>query len=189
MASQLPPIDIRLQNSDVGEVFKYKINTLVDALNQNRSEFNAQLAAGEHASHVTQQITTMHTEVDAWHRQASNWHQSIASQHTDVTNWHNAVNQLHSQINQWQQQVSQHSSATAASESAAKQSEIAAKQSEHHAAQSATQAKHYRDETRLISGGSAPNSLRLGGETAEEWKNKLKAVERKARLRRLFNIH
>ncbi|QFU23722.1 hypothetical protein FM038_017125 [Shewanella eurypsychrophilus] len=45
MAEPLPSLDIKLENSDVGEVFKNKINALVEGLNLNRTEFNNQLAA------------------------------------------------------------------------------------------------------------------------------------------------
>ena len=57
------------------------------------------------------------------------------------------------------------------------------------AAASAVEAKQYRDETQQLAGGDASNALRLGGETADEWEAKIKAVERKARLRRLLNMN
>jgi hypothetical protein len=45
MADPLPNINIQLENDDLGQVFKDKINALINALNENRTEFNSQLAA------------------------------------------------------------------------------------------------------------------------------------------------
>lgn len=55
MTEQLPPLDIRLENSDVGEVFKNKINALVTELNLTRTEFNNQLAAALLSSDFAQE--------------------------------------------------------------------------------------------------------------------------------------
>lgn len=50
------------------------------------------------------------------------------------------------------------------------------------------ESKQLRDEQEALAGGDAANALRLGGETAEQWLEKIKASERKARLRQRYNI-
>jgi len=95
MATPLAPINIQLENSDLGQVFKDKINGLVTALNENRTEFNNQLAAsetaGQFSDNAEEQVTLAadQVEIARQHKEAAANSAAAANATVAGTHTHN----------------------------------------------------------------------------------------------------